>query len=72
MSNLNPKAAWGMSKSGVLLYLFCLLQVPYRFLLIINLKLPFKRLLMILDAIFLIFIGLIALEQFVSQFVNWL
>jgi len=49
MSDLNISAAWAMNRAGVLLYLFCLLQIPYRFMLIFNRKIPFQRIVTALD-----------------------
>lgn len=70
MSTLNIEAAWEMNKAGVLLYVFCLLQIPYRLLLIIGLKIPRHNYLILFEALHLAVIGIIALEEFVVQFVN--
>ncbi|ADU73667.1 MAG TPA: DUF2752 domain-containing protein [Hungateiclostridium thermocellum] len=68
MSDLNISAAWAMNRAGVLLYLFCLLQIPYRFMLIFNRKIPFQRIVTAFGIVFLIVVCFVTVGQFVFQF----
>ncbi|MCX7749905.1 MAG: DUF2752 domain-containing protein [Clostridia bacterium] len=69
MSAFDLKSAWSMNKAGVLLYLFCVLQVPYRLFLLKGKELKWIRLLVKLEIFLLIVIGLVTLVQFASQFI---
>ncbi|HOM02176.1 MAG TPA: DUF2752 domain-containing protein [Acetivibrio sp.] len=68
MSDFNIAAAWSMNRAGVLLYLFCVLQIPYRLMLTFNRKVPFSRLVVALGAVLFAIICTIAAGQFVFQF----
>mgnify|MGYP000954417987 CR=1 FL=1 len=69
LSNFNLNGALIMNPAGVLLYFFLLLQIPYRLLLITNIKIPKRFLLIKVGYCFLIIIGLIALLRFIKQFI---
>ena len=68
MSDFNISAAWAMNRAGALLYLFCVLQIPYRIMLIFNRKIPLERIVVALGIVFLIIIGSVAVGQFAVQF----
>lgn len=68
MSDINIEAAWSINKAGALLYLFCILQIPYRLILIFKRDIPVQRQIVFVEAAFLVAIGVIAMDQFVGQF----
>ncbi|NLL06946.1 MAG: DUF2752 domain-containing protein [Clostridiaceae bacterium] len=68
MSKLDIMSAWRMNKAGVLLYIFCVFQIPYRLLLIAGTKIDNKYI-MVFETVFLIIIGIVVLFEFVRQFI---
>lgn len=68
MSDFNLTAAWNMNVAGVLLYLFCVLQIPYRLVLILRPRIIIPRLIMLFQYIFLGIICTVTVTQFVVQF----
>ncbi|MDP4180971.1 MAG: DUF2752 domain-containing protein [Bacillota bacterium] len=69
MSSFELKAAWGMNKATTLLYVFCMLQIPYRLALIFCEKIPFHTRIIQIEAVMLISIGIIDALSFISQFI---
>lgn len=69
MSKLNIMSAWHMNKAGVLLYIFCISQIPYRLLLIAGMRIDSNKYIKIFETVFLIFIGLVVLFEFIRQFI---
>jgi len=69
MSGFNVSDAMQMSRAGALLYVFCLTQIVYRSLRIFTQKTPIPGYLFWVQAIFLVFIGVIDLMDFVVQFI---
>lgn len=68
MSRLDIKAALEMKKAGVLLYIFCVLQFLYRLLVISGRVMAGRRITKLMTAVFLVFIGIVDLFEFVIQF----
>jgi hypothetical protein len=70
MSHLNIVAAWNMNKAGVLLYIFCIFQIPYRILLLTTARIENNKYIIGFEAAFLILIGLVDLFEFIRQFIH--
>jgi hypothetical protein len=70
MSGLDFASAWGMNRAGALLYIFCLLQLPYRLLHLFKPEWNMYSLLVKLEAAFLIIIGILAILDFGLQFAD--
>jgi len=68
MSDFNIKAAWDMNVAGVLLYMFCLLQIPYRVIVIFQPQINKHRFIVLLQYLLLVIIGTVAVIRFVVQF----
>ncbi|TYQ14913.1 UNVERIFIED_CONTAM: uncharacterized protein DUF2752 [Acetivibrio alkalicellulosi] len=68
MTKLNLNLAWNMSKPGVLLYILCLFQIPYRLFLIVGGNLENQKYIKVFQTLFLILIGFVILLEFVVQF----
>lgn len=68
MSDFNFVAAWNMNPAGVLLYMFCIIQIPYRLFLILRPKVNIHRLVVLFQYAFLVIIGVAAVIKFVAQF----
>jgi hypothetical protein len=71
MSELNIMSAWNMNKAGVLLYVFSIFQIPYRLLLIAGVRIDDNKYIKVFEAVFLIFIGLLVLFEFIRQFIHF-
>jgi hypothetical protein len=69
-SALNIKSALKINTAGVLLYFFCLIQIPYRILLLLNVTIPKQSLFVYFEATLLLTIGMVAGIQFISQFIS--
>ncbi len=71
MSSLNVAAAWSMNKAGVLLYFFCIMQLPYRLLMIIGTNIFRQKYMIVFQAVFLVAIGIVDLLEFIKQFIRF-
>lgn len=69
MSGLNFSEAFRQSRAGFLLYIFCLFQTIYRTVRILKPKLHIHRALVWFQIIFLIFIGIVDIRDFIFQFI---
>jgi len=68
MSDFNIEAAWNINAAGVLLYLFCILQIPYRLILVFRPKVKIHRSIVLFQYLFLVIVGIVAVIRFVVQF----
>jgi hypothetical protein len=68
-SALDIRSALEMNPAGLLLYFFCLIQIPYRILLLLNVTISKRKLFVIFEAVLLLIIGSAAGIRFVSQFI---
>lgn len=69
-SSLDIRSALKMNTEGVLLYFFCLIQLPYRILLLRNVTITKQALFVKLEAVLLLIIGAVAGIRFMSQFIS--
>lgn len=68
MSHGSIVNAWHMSHAGVALYFLCIYECIYRFMRIIFARIPFLKVFMKLEAVFLITVGIAVVFFFVIQF----
>ncbi|MDQ2084977.1 DUF2752 domain-containing protein [Herbivorax sp. ANBcel31] len=68
MSRLKFNLAWDITKAGVLLYIFCMVQIPYRLLLLIRGRNKSYKWIKRFMAVFLILIGIVVMFEFIFQF----
>ena len=69
MGRLSLMSAWNLNKAATMLYILMALQIPYRIVLIVRGSVPFQRIIARLGIVFLIFIGIVDIADFVAQFV---
>lgn len=69
MSKLSLVSAWNSNKATAMLYAFMALQIPYRLILIVRGSAPFQDRISRIGVGALILIGVIAVVQFVAQFI---
>ncbi|HOV26013.1 MAG TPA: DUF2752 domain-containing protein [Pseudobacteroides sp.] len=69
MSRFSLLSAWNLSKAATMLYILMALQIPYRIVLIARGSVPFQRIIARLGIVFLIFIGVVDIADFVAQFI---
>lgn len=68
MSHGSVINAWHMSHAGVPLYFLCVYECIYRLLRIILSRIPFLKIFMIVEAVFLITVGIAVVFFFAIQF----
>lgn len=69
MSKVSLVSAWNSNKAVTMLYIYMVLQIPYRLVLIVRGKVPFQESISRFGIGALILIGVVAVIQFTDQFI---
>lgn len=69
MSAFDLNKAWQMHKAATMLYLLCIIQIPYRFMLLYRVRIPYEHLVKTFMKIYIIVIIFFIVWEFVIQFV---